>query len=183
MVIIMIAVVVLSHPSTSVTPATSSTDYPVWLGALCAAASGAAYALFGAVMRQTMRGGVSAPATMFISGLVGTVSLWAATFASSGLDSLWVVDSSQWFKMVAAGLLNFSAFVALSVSLKALPVVAVNLINASQVAMAAVAGVLLFSEPVTWPLSLGILLTFAGLLVLANRRSQSPTPSQTTMHD
>jgi drug/metabolite transporter (DMT)-like permease len=51
------------------------------------------------------------------------------------------------------------------------------------VAMAAVAGVLLFSEPVTWPLSLGILLTFAGLLVLANRRSQSPTPSQTTMHD
>jgi drug/metabolite transporter (DMT)-like permease len=120
---------------------------------------------------------------MFISGLVGTVSLWAATFASSGLDSLWVVDSSQWFKMVAAGLLNFSAFVALSVSLKALPVVAVNLINASQVAMAAVAGVLLFSEPVTWPLSLGILLTFAGLLVLANRRSQSPTPSQTTMHD
>ena len=183
MVMIMIAVVVLSHPSTSVAPANSNTDHPVWVGALCAAASGAAYALFGAVMRQTMRGGVSAPATMFISGLVGTISLWIVTLVRSGLDSLWVVDSSQWSVMAAAGLLNFSAFVALSVSLKALPVVAVNLINASQVAMAAIAGVILFSEPVTWPLAMGILMTFAGLLVLANRRSQSSVPSQTTMHD
>ena len=183
MVMIMIAVVVLSHPSTSVAPANSNTDHPVWVGALCAAASGAAYALFGAVMRQTMRGGVSAPATMFISGLVGTISLWIVTLVRSGLDSLWVVDSSQWSVMAAAGLLNFSAFVALSVSLKALPVVAVNLINASQVAMAAIAGVILFSEPVTWPLAMGILLTFAGLLVLANRRSQSSVPSQTTVHD
>ena len=171
MVMIIIAVVILSHPSTSETPETSITSHPVWVGALCAAASGAAYALFGAVMRQTMRGGVSAPATMFISGVVGTLSLWAVTLANSGLASLAVVNSSQWLMMAAAGALNFSAFVALSVSLKALPVVAVNLINASQVAMAAIAGVIIFSEPVTWPLSLGIVLTFAGLLVLANRRS------------
>ena len=108
---------------------------------------------------------------MFISGVVGTLSLWAVTLANSGLASLAVVNSSQWLMMAAAGALNFSAFVALSVSLKALPVVAVNLINASQVAMAAIAGVIIFSEPVTWPLSLGIVLTFAGLLVLANRRS------------
>lgn len=171
MIMIIIAVVILSHPSTSETPETSVTNHPVWFGAICAAASGAAYALFGAVMRQTMRGGVSAPATMFISGLVGTLSLWAVTLVKSGFDSIAVVDSSQWSMMAAAGVLNFSAFVALSVSLKALPVVAVNLINASQVAMAAIAGVLVFSEPVTWPLSLGIALTFAGLLVLANRRS------------
>ena len=181
MVMIIIAVVILSHPSTSETPETSITNHPVWLGALCAAASGAAYALFGAVMRQTMRGGVSAPATMFMSGLVGTLSLWAVTLASSGLASLSVVNSSQWVMMAAAGVLNFSAFVALSVSLKALPVVAVNLINASQVAMAAISGVIVFSEPVTWPLSLGILLTFAGLLVLANRRSPAAAKSQVAL--
>ena len=181
MVMIIIAVVILSHPSTSETPETSITNHPVWVGALCAAASGAAYALFGAVMRQTMRGGVSAPATMFISGLVGTLSLWAVTLANSGLDSLAVVDRSQWSMMAAAGALNLSAFVALSVSLKALPVVAVNLINASQVAMAAIAGVIVFSEPVTWPLSLGIALTFAGLLVLANRRSPASDKRQASL--
>ncbi|MGB1814382.1 MAG: DMT family transporter [Rubripirellula sp.] len=179
MIMIIIAVVILSHPSTSETPDTSITNHPVWVGALCAAASGAAYALFGAVMRQTMRGGVSAPATMFISGLVGTLSLWAVTLVNSGLDVVSAVDSSQWSMMAAAGVLNFSAFVALSVSLKALPVVAVNLINASQVAMAAIAGVIVFSEPVTWPLSLGIVLTFAGLLVLANRRGPDSDKSQT----
>lgn len=172
MVMIIIAVVILSHPSTSKTPDTSITDHPVWVGALCAAASGAAYALFGAVMRQTMRGGVSAPATMFISSLVGTISLWGVTLARSGFSSLSVVDSEQWWMMAWAGLLNFSAFVALSLSLKALPVVAVNLINASQVAMAAIAGVIVFVEPVTWPLVLGIVLTFGGLLILANRRNQ-----------
>ena len=180
MIMIIIAVVVLSHPSTSEMPKNSITNHPVWVGALCAAASGAAYALFGAVMRQTMRGGVSAPVTMFISGLVGTISLWGVTLANSGLHSLSLVESSQWSMMAAAGVLNFSAFVALSVSLKALPVVAVNLINASQVATAAVAGVIVFSEPVTWPLSLGIVLTFAGLLVLANRRPQA---SKTTPQD
>lgn len=173
MLMIIVAVIILSHPSASETPDASATTHPVWVGALCAAASGAAYALFGAVMRQAMTGGVSAPVTMFISGLVGTISLWSVTLAGSGLESISAVESSQWSMMAAAGVLNFSAFVALSVSLKALPVVAVNLINASQVAMAAVAGVILFSEPVTWPLALGISLTFAGLLVLANRRSQS----------
>lgn len=182
MVMIMIAVVILSHPSTSETPETSITSHPVWVGALCAAASGAAYALFGAVMRQTMRGGVSAPATMFISGLVGTLSLWAVTLVNSGLVALSVVNSSQWIMMAVAGALNFSAFVSLSVSLKALPVVAVNLINASQVAMAAIAGVLVFSEPVTWPLALGIVLTFAGLLVLANRSGGASGEPQASLN-
>ncbi|MDE0864178.1 MAG: DMT family transporter [Rubripirellula sp.] len=175
MVTLIIAVIVLSHPSTSQTPEKSILNLPLWVGAMFAAASGAAYALFGVVMRQTLIGGVSAPATMFISGVVGTISLWSVALLRLGIEPIAAVDTSQWTMMTAAGLLNFSAFVALTVSLKALPVVAVNLINASQVALAAIAGVILFSEPVTWPLSLGLILTFAGLIVLANRRSQPST--------
>ena len=72
--------------------------------------------------------------------------------------------------MFAAAAFNFTAFVALAFALKSLPVVAVNLINASQVAMAAVAGVMLFAEPATAPLIIGIMLTFAGLMILASRR-------------
>jgi DME family drug/metabolite transporter len=71
--------------------------------------------------------------------------------------------------------LNFTAFAALSLSLKALPVVAVNLINATQVAMAAAAGVILFAEPLTASLIIGIALTFAGLLILASRGSAGKT--------
>lgn len=160
------AVFILSTPNASL----PNPSAPVWLGALCAAASGAAYAYFGVTMRQTLTGGVSGPATMFISGTVGTTALWSITFVRLGIGPLAEVTADQWWVMVAAGVFNFTAFVALSLALKALPVVAVNLINASQVAMAAVAGVVLFAEPVTGSLVIGIMLTCAGLMMLASRR-------------
>jgi multidrug transporter EmrE-like cation transporter len=79
--------------------------------------------------------------------------------------------------MFVSGSLNFTAFVALAASLKSLPVVAVNLINASQVAMAAVAGIVLFSEPLTMMLVGGIALTFVALGILAgHRRRPMPSP-------
>ena len=168
--VLIIAVVVLSSPGADSLPAESKSSLSVEAGALCAAASGAAYALFGVVMRQTLNGGVTASLTMFISGAVGAVSLWSFTLMRIGLESVATTSDDQWLVMTAAGVLNFMAFVALSYALKALPVVAVNLINASQVAMAAVAGVILFAEPVTASLMSGIVLTFVGLLILATGR-------------
>jgi drug/metabolite transporter (DMT)-like permease len=76
--------------------------------------------------------------------------------------------------MVVAGLLNFCAFVSLSIALKSLPVVAVNLLNASQVAMAALAGIIFFSEPVTSSLITGVGLTLLGLLVMVQRKRNNP---------
>lgn len=172
MVTLIAAVVVLSLPGATISPSTSVTQLPIWVGTVCAAASGAAYAIFGVVMRQTLNGGVSAPATMLISGIVGTISLWSFTLMRLGPADLAEIPGEQWCVMAAAGFFNFTAFSALSLSLKTLPVVAVNLINASQVAMAAVAGVLLFAEPVTGPLVIGITLTFSGLTILANRRGR-----------
>ena len=168
------AVVILSLPDATTRPAESASEYPLWIGAICAAASGFAYALFGVVVRQALTGGMSAPATMFVSGLVGSISLWIFCWLRLGWDQIGATPSENWPMMVAAGILNFVAFIALSTALKALPVVAVNLINASQVAMAAIAGVILFSEPITLPLIAGILLTFAGLAILAQRRSDKP---------
>ncbi len=174
MVTLISAVLILSLPGATVAPEQSVTSLPVWMGALCAAASGGAYAYFGVAMRQALTGGLSGPVTMFISGTVGTIALWSITLWKIGSEPLVDIAPYQWGVMVAAGACNFTAFAALSMSLKALPVVAVNLINASQVAMAAVAGVILFSEPVTSPLAIGITLTFAGLLILASRRNPSP---------
>jgi DME family drug/metabolite transporter len=162
------AVIVLSLPNAE--SASRVTSIPVWAGALCAAASGAAYALFGVVMRQTLTGGLSTSATMFISGVVGSIALWSVTLLRLGIGPIESIAASEWGVMLAAGIFNFTAFAALSTALKALPVVAVNLINASQVAMAALAGVILFAEPVTGSLIIGIALTFAGLMILANRR-------------
>lgn len=170
MVTLIAAVVVLSIPTDDISALGDVSPNAFLWGAFCAAASGAAYSLFGVTLRQTMMGGLSAPATMFISGCVGTVSLWSFCLLRLGIEPLRLVSTEQWVTMATAGVLNFTAFVALSTSLKALPVVAVNLINASQVAMAAVAGVMLFDEPITKTLTIGILLTFAGLAILATGR-------------
>ena len=171
MVILITAVIVLSLPNSEAQASLPKSSYSMWIGALAAAASGAAYALFGVSMRQTLTGGVSAVATMFISGVVGTIALWCITIGWIGLEPIHAASSRQWVMMATAGVCNLTAFAALSASLKSLPVVAVNLINASQVAMAAVAGVILFAEPVTAFLVLGIALTIVGLLILAKGRS------------
>lgn len=143
------------------------------IGSLWAALSGLAYSFFGVTLRQTLQTGLPAHTLMFISGLTGTITLWAFCFATLGLETITQTSPTQWGIMVTAGFCNFSAFVAITTSLRLLPVVAVNLINASQVAMAAVAGVLLFGEPITFQLVFGILLTLAGLMILA-RRTRAP---------
>ncbi len=139
------------------------------IGSLWASVSGFAYGFFGVTMRQTLRAGAASTHLMFISGLIGTISLWAFCWLTLGAAPIAATPTASWLTMIAAGVLNFSAFVAITTALKLLPVVAVNLINASQVAMASLAGILLFREPVTLQLVLGILLTFAGLMILARR--------------
>ena len=171
------AIIVLSTPGESTMPAESTSKLSPIVGSLCAAASGAAYALFGVVMRQTMNGGVTASLTMFISGMVGTISLWSFAMFRLGPEVIAMTSPDQWLIMSAAGILNFVAFVALSYALKALPVVAVNLINASQVAMAAAAGVIIFAEPITKSLIAGIALTFLGLSILAMGRKKKQSKS------
>lgn len=183
MVTLIIAVAVLSWSDSSHPVAATSSTAPIWLGGLCAAISGAAYALFGAMMRRTLNSGISGPATMLVSGIIGTITLWSITMSRLSTSALADVTFDQWTTMMLAGVFNFSAFVALSFALRALPVVAVNLINASQVAMAAIAGVLLFAEPLSFPLVLGLMLTMSGLLVMASRRrprqTQPPDAAET----
>ena len=77
--------------------------------------------------------------------------------------------------MALAGVFNFIAFVAITTAIRVLPIVAVHLLNASQVAMAAIAGVTLFGEELTIGLFWGIALTMIGLLVLATKRAPEKT--------
>lgn len=178
--VLLIAVIVLSQSRQSPGPvssapahdaavATSDWTEAAWWGAVCAAMSGGAYAFFSTKMRQTMQSGLSSIDAMWVSGIAGSTALWSIAIARGGTEQFVNLTPNQWQWMVAAGLFNFTAFVAISTALRVLPVVAVHLLNASQVAMAAVAGVFVFGEEVTGPLAIGIVLTMAGLLILAKR--------------
>ncbi|MCC9656482.1 DMT family transporter [Rhodopirellula halodulae] len=174
---LMVAVVVLAQSRREV--AGQVTERSVaegdWLhsplvGAICAMASGMAYAVFSTSMRFTMKRGMLASMAMWISGVSGTIALGAIVAVRTGWGPLTDVSPQMWQSMIFAGVFNFTAFVAISTALKVLPVVAVHLINASQVAMASLAGVILFAEPVTRLLVIGISLTMGGLLILASRK-------------
>ena len=185
MLILLASIIVLSMPGNHESmngdtdeagiPNAMSTPAEIGLGSLCAALSGFAYAIFGTTMRQALTGGLSAPLTMFVSGSVGAISLWFVSLYRIGFEAIAAVPAEDWGVMGTAGILNFLAFIALSVALKSLPVIAVNLLNASQVAMAAVAGILLFSEPVTNSLVIGVALTLIGLVAMVQRRSREST--------
>ena len=66
------------------------------------------------------------------------------------------------------------AFAALTKALHLSSVLFVNVLNASQTAMAAVIGVLMFGEASSWPMVLGVLLTVVGLLMMKGWRRPSP---------
>ena len=68
--------------------------------------------------------------------------------------------------MLAAGTLNLIGFLGITKGLELTTVVRANLLNASQVAMAAVAGTLLFGEPFTRWLFAGVCLTIVGVVLI-----------------
>lgn len=142
---------------------------PRVLGASCAVFSGLCFAVFTATIRLNMQQGMQAASAMWISGVVGSVALFGLVAWRGGLAELSELTPALWWSMGSAGVFNFLAFLAITTAMKILPIVAVHLLNASQVAMAAAAGVVLFDESVTASLLVGITLTMLGLMVLARR--------------
>jgi drug/metabolite transporter (DMT)-like permease len=138
----------------------------VVLGVGSACMSGVAYGLLGVVLRRVVPAKAPLGATLFIISGAGVVSLglWSLSrLGWSGLVQTPLVDLSyMWW----AGVFNAVAFVALIQALRLAPLVHVNAVNSSQTALAAVAGILIFGEPLTLTLAIGVALTTAGLLLL-----------------
>jgi drug/metabolite transporter (DMT)-like permease len=140
----------------------------VALGVAAVCGSGIAYAVLGAVIRRTVTGTATMSGVLFVISLAGILSLGPIAAVREGHSGLEAVTPRDWAVMLAAGTFNAVAFFALTRAMQLVPVSYVNIVNASQVAMAAAAGVALFHEPTTAWLFAGIGLTVAGLVL--NRR-------------
>ena len=128
--------------------------------------AGFAYALFGAVIRWSANKGATSPAILMTSCLVG-VSLLGGIFASNhGWQSLWEQPLRDIRMALFAGVFNAIEFASLTAAIHMVGLVYVNGLNASQTAMAAFAGVLLFDEAITVWLIIGIALTAIGLMMI-----------------
>jgi drug/metabolite transporter (DMT)-like permease len=137
-------------------------------GIAFAAIAGVFYGVLGVVIRQTTRDSVPLPATLAIVSSTGVLGVGIPAVLRLGPEIL-NSTSHEWSLMILAGVLNAIAFFAIGGSLRRIPVVQVNLLNASQAAMCAIGGVLVYSEPLTLPLVGGTLLTIVGLSLMSRR--------------
>lgn len=135
-------------------------------GVALAALSGVFYGVLGVIIRRTSRGEIPLTATLALISTTGVVGLGAAAVVRLGPEIL-SATAGEWWLMGIAGVLNAIAFFAISGSLQRIPVVQVNLLNASQAAMCALGGVVIYGEPLSLALAGGTALTIAGLVLMS----------------
>jgi len=152
-------------------PAGYSARFWVLSGVVFAAVAGVFYGVLGVVIRQTTRVAVPLPATLAIVSSTGVLGVGVPAVVRLG-TTIFDASAGEWGLMVLAGVLNAIAFFAIGGSLRRIPVVQVNLLNASQAAMCAIGGVVVYREPLSASLVFGTLLTVLGLTLMSktNRR-------------
>lgn len=175
MFVLIVAIAVLSigageaNASLELAEVTRRSPWLIAQGLAVTCLAGVAYALLGVVIRRVGRGRFPISSMLFVVCLTGVASLGPATLARIGWDGVAATSGPDWGMMLLAGTLNAVAFFSLSKALHLVTVMHVNLVNASQVAMAAVVGVMFFHEAWTATLTVGVGLTTLGLLVMRKR--------------
>jgi DME family drug/metabolite transporter len=153
------------------------------IGAPCLA--GAIYALLTITIRHCVTGAVPISTIVFITTLMGVLSLGPLSLCRLGAAELMATPPAHVAWMLAAGTLNLIAFLAITKGLQLTTVLHVNVLNASQVALAAMAGIALFPEDehlTVWLLA-GVVLTILGVVLIEPpvgeaRRSSGQWPAQ-----
>jgi DME family drug/metabolite transporter len=134
------------------------------IGAPCLA--GAIYAVLTTTIRHAVTSAVPIGTIVFITTLMGVLSLGPLSAYRLGTPQLLATPPEQITWIAAAGTLNLIAFLAITKGLQLTTVVHANVLNASQVAMAAIAGTLIFAEPKTPWLLAGVGLTILGVVLI-----------------
>ena len=164
--LLMLSVIILSQGTRAASVASQLSWQDAALGAAAALGSGIGFSISGVIVRHCIRRGVPICVALGYSSTVAMCPIVIA-LANEGWGSLWgVLDRGGLVALLSGGILNAVGFFSISEALRYLPVVRVNLINASQAAMGGLMGVMLFHEVPTWWLALGTLTTISSLVVL-----------------
>jgi len=177
MIILIVAIGVLSFGTDDASRSVVGTEtaVPFWKLAAavgCVMSAGLSYGILGVVLRFGLKGSGSAPSLMMVVGTVGIVTLIPWALATIPVEKMLATSSADLWNMAGASIGNILAFVALTKALQLTTLLHVNLLNASQVAMAAVAGTVIFNEAKSVPLIAGVLLTIVGLTLMRPANSK-----------
>lgn len=174
------AIVVLSSGARSAEPsavvASGGLSGIVIAAVLGSALAGMTYAtLTVAIRRNVTHDAPIATVLLLVTGM-GVITVGPISWANVGWEGWRSLPAEAWAWLLTAGLVNFAGFISLTVGLRMTPVVHANVLGAAQVAIAAMAGLLIFREPLTITLIVGVALTICGILLIGGNRN---TPTET----
>lgn len=132
------------------------------VGAACSA--GAVYALLSTFIRRAVTQTTMPTTIALLVPLTAVISVGPISVYRLGVSGMLDTSLEQYLLMTAAGICNTIGFLALIHGLKRISVVHANVVNASQVAMAAVAGIVIFHESPNFWIVTGIALTVLGIV-------------------
>ena len=112
--------------------------------------------------------------TVFVATGVGVVLLGSFSLMRLGVGQMLATDPRVVAWMVAAGGCNLLGFLSIAKGLQLTTLVHANVLNASQVALGAAAGIYFFREPHSPALVCGVVLTIAALLLNCAGRENWP---------
>ncbi len=164
------------NETSAAAPAVAPMASVALLAFFCSVTAGMTYALLSIVIRRSMTGTTPQSALVFLITFCGAASLWPISFYQHGLSVITSTTSQQYFWIYSAGIFNLLGFLSITKGLGLTTVVHGNSLNSSQVALAAIAGVVFFNEPLTAWLVAGAALTALGIMLIDRPASAVETP-------
>lgn len=155
-----------SQANASISGAVASGTFWTAIGVGAGCLAGATFATLNVAIRHSAMAGVNLAAIGFMIPAMGTLGLAPILLGQIGIPKLLETPSNDFLLMLAAGLLNILSYLAIIKGIHLTTVVHANVLAASQVAMAAVAGWLLFHEAASLSLVLGVVLAIVGTVLV-----------------
>jgi len=157
-----------ANTASGVVAALSTTKGPFWSGVAIAAVClvGTVFGLLTIVIRRASLANVPIELILVTITGMGVVCLAPLCLARLGVKGLLATPPDVFGLMLLAGLLNLLSFLAIIKGLELTTVVYANIINSSQVAIAALAGVVVFGEPASSWLIFGMFATVLGIVLI-----------------
>ena len=169
MSLLIVSIAVLSIDAHKVSESVAQRTGPmvIVLTLVLAAAAGIGWGSAGVLIRHVVTTGAGVAATVLLMSVTGVVGLGLTILVRR--DPAWIVEQTRphdLVVMLAAGAFTALAFFSLTEAMKYITIVRVTLLNASQIALTSLSGVVLFDEPFSTWLVLGTGLTIIGLLLI-----------------
>lgn len=141
-------------------------SFTPWLAAAAACVAGVIYGVLNVAVRHSVTRGVSLAFVALIAPFMGMVCLGPACVWRAAWQSLPPISGEDLAILLAGGILNAVAWFAFVKSLQTIAAVHANFVTASQVGIAALAGVCLFGESLSPAVMTGVAMTLLGIVCI-----------------